>query len=188
MKAYENLKFMRLLMVVGSFSPLFILIAARGSEIINNYILILICFILIIFPNLILQRRIHIIKKNKQNVQDIKPINVTDQGEAIIIYLFAMLIPLFEADLNSLRGLISIIIAIIFLIFVFWKLNLHYINIFFTLFGYSVFVVEKEKFSGGGKKERIKIVLLSKKELLSQGRLIQAYRISDTVYIEKEDL
>jgi len=187
MKTYGNFKFMRLLMVIGSFSPLFILIAARGSKIINNYLLILICLILIIFPNIILQKRIHIIKKNKQNAQNITPINVTDQREAIIIYLFAMLIPLYEADVNSLRGLIAIVIAIIFLIFVFWKLNLHYINIFFTLFGYNVFIVEKEITSGPYKTEKAKIVVLSKKELLSQGKPIQAYRISDTVYIEKED-
>lgn len=67
MKTYRNFKFMRLLMVIGSFSPLFILIAARGSEVINNYLLILICLILIIFPNIVLQRRIHIIRKNRQN-------------------------------------------------------------------------------------------------------------------------
>lgn len=187
MKNSVNFKFMRLLMVIGSFSPLFILIMVRGSEVINNYLLILICLIIIIVPNIVLLKRIHIIRKNSQNIHDIKPINVTDQGEAIIVYLFAMLIPLFEADLNSTRSLIAIIVAIIFLIFIFWKLNLHYINIFFALFGYNVFVVEREIVLGPSKVEKVKIVVLSKKELLLQVKPIQAYRISDTVYIEKED-
>ncbi len=77
MKNSVNFKFMRLLMVIGSFSPLFILITVRGSEIINNYLLILICLIIIIVPNIVLLMRIHIIRKNSQNIHDIKPINVT---------------------------------------------------------------------------------------------------------------
>lgn len=186
MKTYEDFKFMRLLMVIGSFSPLFILIAIRGSKVVNNYILIIICLILIILPNIVLCWRINIAKNNKDN-KEIRPIKVTYKEETIIIYLFAMLIPLFEANINSIRGLIAVIVAIIFLIFVFWKLNLHYINIFFALLGYGVFIAEIERFLGPNKTDKVKIVVLSKKELLAGGEPMQTYRISDMVYIKKED-
>ena len=168
-------------MVIGGFSPLFIILTIRGSSLIPDFITVPLCFLIVFIPNAIIFWRISIIKKQKDRSK-LTISEIKEQNDSIIIYLFAMLLPLFEASLSSYRDILAIIIAIIFLIFVFWYLDLHYINLFFLIFGYNVFIVTK-KYDDISEE---KVTFLSKKNILQKGE-ISASRISNFVFIDKED-
>src|SRR5262249_19067558 len=95
--------------------------------------------------------------------------------------LFAMLIPLYDANVGSLRDAAATIIAFVFIVFLFWHLNLHYMNVLFALFGYRVFTIRPLASAIGGREP---FVLLTTRSSLPAGVQVDAYRISDTVYFE----
>ena len=94
-----------------------------------------------------------------------------------------MLLPFYFADLATWRSFSATLIALAFIIFLFWHLNLHYMNIIFAIFGYRVFTVypleENNPFSG-----KIAFVVITKRANLSKGERLIVYRISNTVYLE----
>jgi hypothetical protein len=57
------------MMVLSSFSPLFILWALRGNKEVSDLYLIPICALFVIIPNLFLWQRITVAKKKMTNVQ-----------------------------------------------------------------------------------------------------------------------
>jgi hypothetical protein len=175
-----GLKFTRLMMVIGSFWPLFLLWAVRGSKVLDDCILFSICAALIIFPNLFLLWRIH--KSIKQ--QDTRVITVEnpeDHRDHILIYLFAILLPIYSLNLDSFRDSVVVIVALVLILFIFWIMDLHYMNLFFSIWGYSIFTINPEQ-----KDDQIRksFVLITKKSVLNSGKNITAHRISDTVFIE----
>ena len=147
MKHNEGLKVARLLMVLSSLSPLFVLWAVRGTQAISDSILIPLCAVLVIIPNLGLGLRILLAKK-RDDTSSLVPTEIHDQREHIIVYLFAMLIPLFDANIGNQRDFFAVCVALIFVVFIFWKLNLHYVNLIFALFGYNVFTIKVNRSTG----------------------------------------
>ena len=104
----------------------------------------------------------------------------------LLIYLFAMLLPIYAINLNDWRDLSAAIAAAVFIIFLFWHLNLHYVNLCFAIFGYRVFTLfpaaNRNTYSG---KELL--ILISKRRYIPDDeKLIVVYRLSDTVYLEMD--
>jgi len=91
---------------------------------------------------------------------------------------------IYTANLQVEREVIATLLALIFIIFLFWHLDMHYMNLVFALFGYRVYTINPNKDDPLGSKEPF--VLLSKRRYLMVGQSISAYRLSNTVYIEKE--
>lgn len=180
-KNSEGLKFARFMMVVSSLSPLFFLWAVRGVKCIPDTILWIGCVALIIIPNLVLWLKIRICRSQK----DTKTLTVglaDDHREHLLVYLFAMLIPLYDVNLGSDREFAAALLALIFIVFLFWHLNLHYMNLVFALFGYRVFTIVPDT-----KEDAIDFqpfVLLTQRSYLHKGEQLQAYRISNTVFFE----
>lgn len=115
---HEGLGFARLLMVLSSMTPLFILWGVRGVASIPDQWVILICSLFVVVPNLILWARWHTARIRK----DIKMLTVgeaDDHREHLLVYLFAMLIPLYDANLESARDTAATIIAFVFIVFLF---------------------------------------------------------------------
>lgn len=132
----EGLRIARLMMVLSSISPLFILWVIRGNSLIPEYYFLGFCTFMVVVPSGYLWRRIVTAKKLKQ----LRPIVVgkaEDHRDHLLVYLFAMLLPFYAVDLGTWRDLAAVLAALGFIIFLFWHLNLHYMNILFAAFGYT---------------------------------------------------
>lgn len=178
----EGLRLARLMMVLSSISPLFILWAVRGNSLLSEYWFLGFCGFMVTVPSLYLWRRIVTAKRLKQ----IRPIVVgkaEDHRDHLLVYLFAMLLPFYSADLSAWRDLAAVLVALGFIVFLFWHLNLHYMNILFAAFGFHVFTIypktDDNPLSG-----KTSLVLITKRVAVPDGEQIEAYRLSNTVYFE----
>jgi hypothetical protein len=178
----EGLKVARFLMVLASFAPLFVLWAIRGGTPIPDRYLYVGCGVLIVLPNLFLWLRVRTARKLNEH-REVAIGSADDHRDHLVVYLFVMLLPLYAVDLNSNRGLWADIMAVGFVIFVFWHLNLHYMNVVFAALGYRIFSVtpprDENPLSG-----REAFVVITKRPILSPGERLAVYRVSDTVYFE----
>nr|AKN40977.1 hypothetical protein [Enterovibrio norvegicus] len=105
-------------MVLGSLAPFFLLIGIKGSDLVSDTILWSICLMLVSFPNLFLLLRIYSSKKHKDK-KAFKVVSVSDNREHLLVYLFFVLVPLFQANMNVERELIMIIFVSFFVVFLF---------------------------------------------------------------------
>ena len=84
------------------------------------------------------------------------------------------------------RDVGAVIAALCFIVFLFWHLNLHYMNLVFATMGYRVFTImpptDKNRFS-----RRLSQVLITKRAFVPPGEHLIAYRLSDTVYFEVDE-
>lgn len=69
--------------------------------------------------------------------------------------------------------------------FLFWHLNLHYMNLLFAALGYRVFTVYPPADGNPLTGKTRQAVVTRRVSLVSGDRLI-AYRLSETVYLEAE--
>ncbi|WP_273149960.1 hypothetical protein [Methylophaga thiooxydans] len=178
----ESLGVTRLLMVLSSFSPLFLIWAIKGTALISDAVLWTFCLALALIPTLILWQRISTAKKHKDSYT-IKIGTSEDHRSHLLVYLFAMLLPFIGTDPESWRELASLLAAFAFVIFIFWHMNLHYMNIWFALFGYRVYTVSAPD-DGNKNTGRHKRVLITKRSHLDDDTYVTALRLSNTVYME----
>ncbi|MBD3350983.1 MAG: hypothetical protein GF364_05800 [Candidatus Lokiarchaeota archaeon] len=179
----EGFKLARLFMVLASLSPLFLLWMVKGIPTVPDYILVPICIGLIFLPNLVLLARLKIaLNRSDKYTKSIG--TVEDHRDHLLVYLFAILLPFWEAGLSNPRELASMIIALGFIIFLFWHLNLHYMNVIFAVFGYRVFSVHRIANDGGYATADV-FIIITRRPFLNKGQEIEAYRISNQVYWER---
>lgn len=178
----EGLRIARLMMVLSSLSPLFLLWAIRGNKSTPDWLLWCLCAGFVIVPNLILWLRIQI-AKNRKDQKRIEVGNADDHREHLLVYLFAMLIPLYDANIGNGRDLGATLAALVFIVFLFWHLNLHYMNVVFAIFGYRVYTITPEK-GDQQLQSPTPIVLLTKRPYLKKDSQLTAFRISNTVFFE----
>src|SRR5258706_7064687 len=136
----EGLRTARLLMVLSSLSPLFILWAIRGNRLIPDRYLLLFCAIIVIVPNAFLALRIRTAVKLKER-RELVVGHAEDHRDHLLVYLFAMLLPFYGTDFATWRDIAAVGAALTFIIFLFWHLNLHYMNVLFAMFGYRLFTL-----------------------------------------------
>lgn len=179
---HEGLKAARLLMVLSSVSPLFILWAIRGNSVIPDIYFVGFCVLMVAVPNAFLWLRIRTAKKQADR-RDLTVGTADDHRDHILVYLFAMLLPFYSVELGTWRYVATSLAALAFIVFLFWYLNLHYVNFLFALFGYRVFTVyapvDGQPLSG-----KTPYALITRRVALVPGEHIVAYRLSDTVYLE----
>ena len=179
----EGLKFLRLMMVLSSISPLFILWAIRGTRLIPDLYFVIGCLVLAIFPTALLLVREGIARK--QN--DTRPLvvgKVEDHRGHVLVYLFAMLLPFYRQDVGTWREFSALLTAILFIVFLFWHLNFHYMNILFALRRYRVFTIYPLE-SSNEYENLDSFALLTRRSRLTTGQPIVAYRLTNTLYLEK---
>ena len=178
----EGLRAARLLMVLSSISPLFALWAMRGTTLISDKRFVPGCAALIVLPNLFLWLRIRTARRLQEKRELIVGV-AEDHRDHLLVYLFAMLLPFYPVDLGKWREFGATIAALAFIVFLFWHLNLHYMNVFFAVAGYRVFTVyapaDENPASG-----RIGQVLITRRIALSPGERLVVYRLSDSVSLE----
>jgi len=106
-----------------------------------------------------------------------------DHRDHLLVYLFAILLPFYPIDTGTQRDLAALLSALAFVVFLFWHLNLHYMNIVFAMRGYRVFTVSPPE-DNNPLTGRASQVLITPRVALASGERIIAYRLSDTVYFE----
>lgn len=180
----EGLKAARLLMVLSSISPLFILWAIRGNSLIPDLYFIGFCALMVLLPNAFLWLRIRTAKK-RNDKREIRVGSADDHRDHILVYLFAMLLPFYSEDLGSLRDLAATLAALAFIVFLFWHLNLHYMNLLFAALGYRVFTVYPPV-DGNPLSGKARHAVITRRVSLTPGEQLVAYRLSDTVYLEAD--
>lgn len=178
----EAFQFMRLVMVLGSMAPLFLLWAVRGSAFIPSIYFIPACLIAATVPTGLLLLRIRAAKATN-DCQSKLIYQADDHKDHILVYLFATLLPFYTADLQSYREFGATLLALSFIVFLFWHLNMHYMNLLFAMKGYQVFTVMPDTQDPHGGKAPF--IILAKRTALVEGQKIETYRISDTVFMEK---
>ena len=179
----EGLKFARILMVLSSLSPLFILWAIRGNSLIPDFYFVGVCTLMVIVPTFFLWCRIRAARKDKDQ-RELTAGTSENHRSHVLVYLFATLLPFYREELASYRDLAAMIGALAFIIFLFWHLNLHYMNLFFAFRHYQVFTVYPPQ-DGNPHTGKESFVLITWRRSLSPGEHVVAYRLSNTVYLEE---
>lgn len=169
-------------MVMGSISPLFVIWAIRGTPLIADRIFIPVCAAMVLFPNLVLLIR-SLIAKHQRDTRKIIVGRYEDIRSHLLVYLFAMLLPLYALTLNSWRDVGAALVAVVFIVAIFYYFNLHYMNVFLAALAYHVFTVyasdDRNPITG-----KAPLVLITRRSELTAGDKIVAYRISDSVLLE----
>src|SRR2546422_6243018 len=93
----EAMRAARLLMVLSSISPLFILWAIRGNSLIPDQYFLGFCAGMVVVPNAFLWRRISTAKK-LEDKRELTIGKADDHRDHILVYLFAMLLPFYSED------------------------------------------------------------------------------------------
>jgi hypothetical protein len=181
----EGLKIARLLMVLSSISPLFVLWAIRGSKLVPDSYLLSLCALMVILPNFFLRVRIETAKKH-QVKSELVVGSAEDHRDHLLVYLFAILLPFYPIDTGTWRDFAALLAALGFVVFLFWHLNLHYMNLLFAIGGYRVFTILPPK-DDNPVSGRASLVLITPRTDVLQGDRIIAYRLSDTVFFEAKE-
>lgn len=180
----EGLRIARLLMVLSSISPLFVLWAIRGNTLVDDWYLWLFCVFMIVVPNgflwLRLKTAIRLGEKRELTVG-----SAEDHRDHVLVYLFAILLPFYSEQVDTWRNLLSTLFALGFIVFLFWHLNLHYMNLLFAARGYRVFTVYPPA-NANSLSGRSSIALITRRVAIPSDTRINAYRISNTVYLEPD--
>lgn len=178
----ERLGVARLLMVLSSLAPLFVLMAIRGNSMIPEAVFVGVCAGLAVLPTLFLLWRVRTARKTNDR-RDLTAGRVEDHRNHVLIYLFATLLPFYREDIASCRDLAAMAVALAFIVFLFWRLNLHYMNLFFALFGYQIFTVGAPD-DDNPKSGKEGFILITRRKHLNTNDRVFAYRLSNTVYLE----
>lgn len=179
----EGLRLARLLMVLSSLFPLFVLMAIRGNKLFPEQYFISACLALAIMPSIFLWWRVRTVQI-QDDIRRLKTGQSEDHRSHVLVYLFATLLPFYREEIENIRDLLAMCVALGLIIFLFWRLNLHYLNIFFAFFRYHVFTVSPPE--GENAQNGLgDFVLITKRKKVKEGEHIIAYRLSNTVYLEK---
>lgn len=181
---HEGLKGARLLMVLSSVSPLFVLWAIRGNSLIPDRWFAGFCALMIVVPNGFLWLRSQTAKRQLDK-RELTVGTAEDHRDHILVYLFAMLLPFYSEAIGTWRDLGATLAALAFIVFLFWHLNLHYMNLVFAALGYRVFTIYPP-IDGNPITGRACLAVITRRAILATGDRLVAYRLSDTVYLEAE--
>ena len=195
---HEGLSLARLIMVLGSISPLFILWAIRGtcqvpapcqagqmqkeSCLVPNLYFVIVCCAFIVLPNVFLLLR-RWTARTQKDARDIIVGKAEDHRDHLLVYLFAMLLPFYATNLTNWREFSATVVAVCFIVFLFWSCNLHYMNLLFAIMGYRIFTIYPPD-DGNPLSGRESVVLITRRATMFSGERIHPYRLSNTVYWE----
>ena len=118
---HESLKLARLFMVLSSLSPLFILLAIRGNNVIPDSWFVVACVLMALLPTAFLCWRICRAKRGN-DVRELAAGASEDHRSHVLVYLFAILLPFYRGDLESSRDLVAMVVALVFIVFLFGAL------------------------------------------------------------------
>lgn len=177
----------RFLLIWSSLSPVFLLWALRGTTAIPDRVFTPACLGLFAIPSLILwllwRRNV-----STGNVRTIEVRATQDPKDHLLTYLFAMLLPLYQAGLGSTRDIYATLLALALILFVFWHMGLHYMNVLFAVRGYRIFTVQAgDDPSGANNNFRLLTyaVISKRSHIPAGGTALTGYRLGGYVLVDK---
>lgn len=181
----ESLAALRFVLVIGSLAPLFVLWAIRGNSLIPDIWLIPVCIGLAVFPNFVLLARRNAAKRAR-STREVVVGRAEDHREHLIVYIFTILLPLYGIAPDGLRDLAATASVLLIIVFIFWHLNLHYMNLLFAFMGYRVFTIYPQE-DANPHSGRQTYALITRRVHVAPSDRIIAYRLSDSVFWELDD-
>lgn len=173
--------FIRFMLVLACMAPLFILMAIRGIGLVPWEIYFPAFLALAVIPNVYLVARVLIaIRNNDRKI--IRVTNPTDNREQLITYIFAMLLPLFQAAVATEQDLYAALCAVLFIIYIFGNMQLYYMNLFFALAGYRILSIRPDTASGT---LSVTHVLITKRSSIPSTKDITPIRVTDFLLFDK---
>ena len=178
----EGLRVLRIILVLSSLAPLFLLWAIRGVALLPDLYFVPGCSFLAIVPTLILLVRERVARRD-QDSRELEVGTAEDHRGHVLVYLFAILLPFYRQDVECWREFAALLVALVFIIYLFWHLNFHYMNVLFALRGYCVFTVhppqQENQFANMDC-----WILITRRRSLAPGQRIVGLRLSNSVYVE----
>lgn len=185
----EGLGFVRLVLVWSSLSPVFLLWSIRGVDAVDDAVWISTCLVLFVLPTAILYWVFSRARKS-ENVKTIDVVSARAQREHLLTYLFAMLIPMFDVNLGGVRDIVAVAFALAFVMFLFWHMRLHYMNLIFAIWGYRIYTVEAKIGTKERDREQPRLVtfaVISRRHYLPEGSTLTGYRLGGNVLVDKDN-
>ncbi len=158
-------------------------------EAVDDRVWVPVCLGLFLLPTILLIWFFHRARKS-ENVKTIDVHSARDQREHLLTYLFAMLIPLFDANLGGIRDTVAVAFALMFVMFLFWHMRLHYMNLIFAIRGYRIYTVEAKLGTTNadrGQERLTTFVVISRRHDLPEGAPLTGYRLGGNVLVDKND-
>ena len=137
---------------------------------------------MVLLPNLFLWLRIRTAIKMHER-RELVIGSAEDHRDHLHVYLFAMLLPFYSVNISTWREFGASLAAVAFVVFLFWHLNLHYMNLLFALWGYRVFTLLPPADANSLSGKDTYVLITKRVSVYGLGRAT-AYRLSDTVYLE----
>lgn len=176
----EGLGLWRFCMVLAGFAPLFILLALRGNALIPDRLMWYSCIVLVVVPILSLLARLAVVYAT-QNPRDLTVGRIEDSRSHVLVYVFALLLPLYSVDIVNYRDGMAILAALIFVIFLFWHMNLHYLNFVLALFGFRMFTTYPPD-AHNQYENTMPITVITRQPVLLPNSVVKSYRLSNTLF------
>lgn len=174
----------RLAMVLSSLAPLFILWAIRGIDLFPHLWVAIGATLAGVVPTALLVYRCRTAKR--ENDKETLTVETAENQQGYVLtYLFAILLPFYRDTIDSPVEFAAMLTALSIIVFLFYHLNYHYINVLFALRGYRVIAVHPDAAAGKYGRTTSFAVITRRHNLLPKDRII-AYRLSNTVYLEED--
>ena len=179
----EGLRLARFIMVLSSMSPLFFLWSIRGTILIPDMYFVSGCLVMAVLPTGFLLLR-ELIARRQNDTRSLVIGRAEDHRSHILVYLFAILLPFYRQNVDAWRDFFALLAALVFIVFLFWHLNFHYMNIVFALRGYRVLNVLSPK-GNSEYPSMVNFALITRRSTVEPNERLVAFRLSNTVYLEK---
>ena len=177
----EDLSLWRLCMVVAGFAPLFVLLTVRGIDSVPDKWLWVACAFLVLGPMLLMAARLFFVFRFTEP-SSLYVDDVEESRSHLVVYLFATLLPFYRQSLVDIRDLVAVLLALALIVFIFWRLNLHYVNILLVVFGFNIYTICRSAQDQHPFNNRLPVVVVIRDRSLSPKTTILGYRLSDTLW------
>lgn len=172
----------RVLLVLGGMSPLFILWAIRGSPLIQDKYFVSGCLIAFTVSNAYIPVLIVATKRAKVP-RRVTVDRVDDRRSDVLAYLFAMMLPFYTVSLESWRDVTASAVAFMFVLCLFVGLRLHFLNFWLIVFGFHCYSTTtlRSEFSDVKTAE---LIILTRNGGLSQGDVVKGWSVTPNFVLE----
>ena len=174
---------LRLALVLWSLSPVFVVWAIRGDDLLPGTLRISVAAATCVIPAIWLCYRLHQAKQTglSGSVDELIVRRLTDRREHLLSYLFPILLSLWAASFDTWREFAAFVTVLFLSGIAFWHLQLTYVNCWFALVGLRAVEVSRET----GTMPSIRpVILLTRNHDLAEGATIKAVKITPTLYFE----
>jgi hypothetical protein len=138
----------------------------------------------ILGPAVIFLWRIRKVKSSSTggSIEELTVRRLTDRREHLLSYLFPLVMSSWQFDFKSSRELIACLFVMLFTGIAFWHLQLTYVNLWFAIAGFRSVQVERNSACNHPLRP---VILLTRCTRLSENDTVEAYRLTNSLYLHK---